>query len=79
MKKSNLKNKLKIIPIFLEQARVNLTGNARDLWIAGIENFKQQTENLKKISEKFNKSKSNSDILDGLKNAKKPQKILLLG
>ena len=74
IEEKHLKDKLKIIPIFLEQARGNLTGNARDLWIAGIENFKQQIENLKKISEKFNESKSNSDILDGLKNAKKATK-----
>ena len=74
IEEKHLKDKLKIIPIFLEQARGNLTGNARDLWIAGIENFKQQIENLKKISEKFNESTSNSDILDGLKNAKKATK-----
>ena len=74
IEEKHLKDKLKTIPIFLEQARGNLTGNARDLWIAGIENFKQQIENLKKISEKFNESKSNSDILDGLKNAKKATK-----
>ena len=67
-----LSDKLKIIPIFLDQAQGNLTGNARDLWIAGIENFKQQIENLEKIADKFDGSKSNSDILDGLKNAKKP-------
>ena len=72
IEETHLKDKLKIIPIFLEQARGNLTGNARDLWIAGIENFKQQIENLKKISEKFNES--NSDILDELKNAKKATK-----
>jgi len=72
IEEKHLKDKLKIIPIFLEQARGNLTGNARDLWIAGIENFKQQIENLKKISEKFNES--NSDILDELKNAKKATK-----
>ena len=72
IEEKHLKNKLKIIPVFLEQAQGNLTGNARDLWIAGIENFKQQIENLEKIADKFDGSKSNSDILDGLKNAKKP-------
>jgi hypothetical protein len=36
----------------LQQARENLTGNARDLWVAGIENFKQQVKDLKTIKEK---------------------------
>ena len=38
--------KLRVIPPLLEQARRNLTGNARDLWVAGIENIKDQRANL---------------------------------
>ena len=38
-----------MIPPFLEQARGNLTGNARDLWVAGIENFKAQDRDLDQI------------------------------
>jgi hypothetical protein len=47
-----LKNELLLIEPFLQQARENLTGNARDLWVAGIENFKQQVKDLKTIKEK---------------------------
>ena len=42
-----------MIPIFQNEARKNLTGNARELWIAGIENFKQQKVNLLTIKNKL--------------------------
>ena len=44
---------LRMIPPFLEQARGNLSGNARDLWVAGIENFKDQDQDLDKIRKKI--------------------------
>ncbi len=37
---------LRVIPPLLEQARGNLTGNARDLWAAGIKNIRDQRTNL---------------------------------
>lgn len=40
---------LKVIPALNKQAQLNLTGNARDLWIAGIRDIRTQSENLKKI------------------------------
>ena len=42
-----------MIPIFQNEARKNLTGNARELWIAGIENFNQQKVNLLTIKNKL--------------------------
>jgi len=48
-KELQLIKELSMIPPFLEQARGNLTGNARDLWIAGIENFKAQDRDLDQI------------------------------
>ena len=45
----DLADQLKTIPNFLFQAKGNLTGNARDLWVAGIENFKEQADNLEAI------------------------------
>ena len=62
-------NELKIIPPFLDQARRNLTGNARDLWIAGIENLKQQVKDLNFIALKFN-SKEESLILNKIEISK---------
>jgi hypothetical protein len=40
---------LNVIPPLLDQARGNLTGNARDLWNAGIENIRDQVDNLEAI------------------------------
>ena len=49
-----------MIPNFLFQAKGNLTGDARDLWVAGIENFKEQEENLSEIEAKIIKHHGNS-------------------
>ena len=51
--KEKLKNEIDIIPTFLREAKKNLIGNARELWIAGIENFKQQKHNLLHIKNIF--------------------------
>ena len=57
---NNLANQLRMIPHFLFQAKGNLTGDARDLWVAGIENFKEQAENLGVIEAKIIKHHGNS-------------------
>ncbi|WP_339815158.1 hypothetical protein [uncultured Imperialibacter sp.] len=38
---------LSVIPAFNEQAKINLTGNAKDLWVAGIRDIRTQSEDLK--------------------------------
>jgi hypothetical protein len=43
-------SELKVIPPLMRQARRNLTGNARDLWIAGIRNIEAQRTNLDAIA-----------------------------
>lgn len=48
-KKKDLITSLSRITPFCEQATLNLTGNARDLWIAGIRDIKGQAEDLKNI------------------------------
>lgn len=40
---------LKVIPPLNDQAKQNLTGNARDLWVAGIRDIKSQSRNLEAI------------------------------
>ncbi len=40
-------NQISSIPALNDQAKQNLTGNARDLWIAGIRDIKTQSEDLK--------------------------------
>lgn len=42
-------NDLEVIPALNEQAKKNLTGNAKELWIAGIRDIKAQSEVLKGI------------------------------
>ena len=41
---------LSVIPPLMRQAQQNLTGNARELWVAGIRNIRQQRENLDLIA-----------------------------
>jgi len=40
---------LAVIPPLLEQARENLTGNARDLWVAGIRDIRRQHADLENL------------------------------
>ena len=55
--KEKIKNEIDLIPIFQNEARKNLTGNARELWIAGIENL----DNKKTTSNNKNKLGYNED------------------
>ncbi len=47
-----LEGQLALIPALLQQARGNLTGNARDLWINGIGDVKAQRATLADLAEK---------------------------
>ncbi len=42
---------LRVIPPLMAQARSNLTGNARDLWIAGIRSIQDQRSDLDRIEQ----------------------------
>ncbi len=59
---------LNVIRPLLEQARINLTGNARDLWIEGINNIKQQASDLDDLAKKT--EGAGSEFLSALQNAK---------
>ncbi|MGK7294416.1 MAG: hypothetical protein ACNS61_01145 [Candidatus Wenzhouxiangella sp. M2_3B_020] len=48
-----LADDLAVIPPLLAQARRNLTGNARDLWISGIYNLRQQRDDLEALGERL--------------------------
>ena len=50
---ARLISELNVIPPLLEQARANLTGNARDLWVAGIKNITDQRANLDGMDDSF--------------------------
>lgn len=53
-----LAEELRTIPPLLTQARRNLTGNARDLWIAGIRTLKQQDADLAALASKTGDAES---------------------
>ncbi len=42
---------LSVIAPLMRQAQENLTGNARELWVTGIRDIREQSENLDKIKE----------------------------
>lgn len=54
-------NDLAVIPSLNEQAKTNLTGNARDLWITGIRDIKEQSKVLEGM--KFAKGVPTDDAL----------------
>ena len=43
---------LSVIPALNEQAKLNLTGNAKDLWVTGIRDIRTQSKNLASILER---------------------------
>ena len=47
--KDKLVNQLRVIATLNEEAKINLTGNAKDLWIAGIRDIKTQSKDLESI------------------------------
>jgi len=47
--KERLLKDLRVIPSLNQQAQLNLTGNAKDLWIAGIRDIRGQSTGLKNI------------------------------
>ena len=57
-----LTNELSIIPAFNEQAKKNLIGNARDLWIAGIRDIETQVSNLE-LLKNFPGVKKQKDLI----------------
>jgi hypothetical protein len=50
--RTRLLNDLKVIPPFNTQAKQNLTGNAKDLWITGIRDIQYQSVVLTNLKEK---------------------------
>ncbi len=66
--KQRLLNDLAVIPPLNEQAKENLTGNAKDLWIAGIRDIKRQIEDLKNVLE-LEGIKDDTEIVTTINNA----------
>ncbi|MGH8285674.1 MAG: DUF885 family protein, partial [Steroidobacteraceae bacterium] len=51
-----LAEELGVIPPLLAQARINLVGNARDLWMSGIGTIRQQVQDLAELEQKTSKA-----------------------
>ena len=67
---TKLTAQLNIIPPLYEQAKINLTGNAKDLWLAGIENIKDQVTMLDELAGKTtNNSSELKNAVAAAKNA----------
>jgi hypothetical protein len=65
--KGKLINELKVIPPFYKQARRNLTGNAKELWIAGINDISSQNKVLRSILDKMGVKKDAKFVVLQLK------------
>jgi hypothetical protein len=51
--KRRLTNELRVIPPLMKQARGNLTGNARDLWVTGTSVMQGQVEKLDQLRDRL--------------------------
>lgn len=63
--KQNLLADLSVIPPLNEQAKLNLTGNARDLWVTGIRDIKSQSKSLGKIKD-WEGIKEHSEVISAI-------------
>ena len=75
-----LAKELRVVPLLLEQAKENLTGNARDLWVAGTENLRQQEKKLAGLSKKLNQHHPDNllpDLVGALARAKQSTKLFV--
>ncbi len=59
---------LNTIPPLLNQAQLNLTGNARELWVAGIRDIQQQKIDLERLKE-LNSVADDADIMVAIEKA----------
>ena len=63
-----LTGELAVIPPLMMQARANLTGNARELWIAGIRDIRTQSADLAELKVAVGDS-ANKSLLDAIDEA----------
>ncbi|MDH3648946.1 MAG: hypothetical protein OEQ53_04645 [Saprospiraceae bacterium] len=66
--KKRLLSDLRVIPPLNAQAKINLTGNAKDLWIAGIRDIKQQTSDLKDLVDRPG-VRADNDLMSSIEEA----------
>ncbi len=74
---ARLTEELGVIPPLLAQARVNLTGNARDLFVAGIEPLRDQADTLEELNGRV-KADASEELLAALAAAAQATRDLVL-
>jgi len=67
--RARLRTDLQVIPPLMRQARRNLTGNARELWLAGIGNIRAQRANLDLIAGKIGADQELAATIDECRRA----------
>jgi len=65
---AKLASELRVVPLLLKQARTNLTGNARDLWVSGTGSIRKQIPILEALEQRT--AKSGSELKRALRDAK---------
>jgi len=68
--RNRLLSDLGVIPPLNDQAKINLTGNAKDLWIAGIRDIASQSKNLESIK-KLSGVEQDSELIKAIDDAVK--------
>ncbi len=69
-----MKGELEVIPTLLSQAKKNLIGNARDIWIAGINNLDVQVQDLDVIADRVGSHSRDASLLSVLRKAQEATK-----
>jgi len=67
---TRLTAELRSIPPLMKQARKNLTGNARDLWVTGIRDVRAQNSKLTELAEMASVS-SNAELMAAINESKR--------
>jgi hypothetical protein len=65
---AKLTGRMRTIPRILEQAKGNLTGNARDLWTGGIRTMKMQNQDLNSLAHRIDVK--HNDLLAAIQEAR---------
>jgi hypothetical protein len=73
---ARLTAEIAVIPPLMAQARKNLTGNARDLWVAGIRNIRAQDDNLAAIARAVG-PRASAELRAGIDAARKASRELV--
>ena len=68
-------SELQVIPPLMRQAQQNLTGNARDLWVAGIRNIVRQGEILDEMRDNA-EGEGNPELMEAIADARAATDVL---